>query len=320
VDNILISVRQCWAYGACLLAVLLLWGCAGPGPDPRTLRLETSISADGKRIATLANAGHKSSRVQVMYLDRSETWIDLPTPPWTLNIRFGLQGHRLLITHLDPETYSSELSSIDVDEVGRGAGLRSTIFKGDVLAYPIEVEEGRYLVRHCKFTPVACPWNLIRDGKLEREIHSKYSLQYSQPVVVEGTGFYWMSYKSNDAHRHDPDAIAFPFDESGVFQPLLPAIDHQFDTVACDYIGTRCLQSFREKAEPGPFLYNSKVLFNGTMCNLDGVAGWSDGASMSPDGRFGVKSLAGAFELPRHAVYFEFAPTICQPVVIKHLP
>ncbi len=301
-----------------------LLGCSSSDPDSGPKTIEVSISSDGKRIAVLYNAGEKQSRVQIMYLDRSDKWIDLPTPPRTTSIRFGLLGHQLLLTHLDQEAYFSELSTIDLGVMSADPIPRKILFKGDVLAYPIEVEEGRILVRHCKFTRVVCPWNLIRDGKLEREVVSsdrvQYSLQYGQPVVVRGKGFYWLTYKQENTPEFGPDVLAFSFDEGGVFQPKVPAIDHRLDSVACDYSGARCLHAFTEETSPVLFLYNTKVLFKREICSIDGVAGWSDGASLSPDGRFGVKSLAAGFDKPRHVVYFEFDPAKCEPSVVKHIP
>lgn len=322
--TLLTGVWRITMFSAYALIVFSLAGCTNSGSDSRSKAIEVSISSDGKRIAVLNNSGEKDSRVQVLYLDRSNTWSELPTPPRTTSIRFGLLGHQLLLTHLDQEAFFSELSVIDLGVMSADSIPRKILFRGDVLAYPIEVEEGRILVRHCKFTRVVCPWNLIRDGKLEREVVSsdrvQYSLQYRQPVVVRGKGFYWLTYKQENTPEFGPDVLAFSFDEGSVFQPKVPAIDHRLDSVACDYSGARCLHAFTEETSSVLFLYNTKVLFKRETCSIDGIAGWSDGASLSPDGRFGVKSLAAGFDKPRRVVYLEFDPAKCQPSVVKHIP
>lgn len=71
--------------------------------------------------------------------------------------------------------------------------------------------------------------------------------------------------------------------------------------------------------KPGPFIYDAHLHFKDKKCQKNGLTGWSDGMSITPDGNFAVKSLAKDWESSRHVVYMKFQPEICEPIDIHHI-
>jgi hypothetical protein len=115
------------------IASLLLGACASIGPDPRDLRIETSVSSDGQWIAVLKNAGTNQSQVKVMRMDERK-WTAIKAPARTSSIRFGLSPAQLLLTSWkSSENSAAELSAIDVS---RADYSRNILYQGYGLGYP----------------------------------------------------------------------------------------------------------------------------------------------------------------------------------------
>ncbi len=130
------------------LLVLFMTGCGKPDyPSGQRPRLETTISDDGRMVATLVNAGTDQQRLRIKRLQPDGAWEDVKAPPYTQSIRFGLAGHELLLTHYVPELKQGRLVKIDL---GKLPEIQSqTVFQDDYVAIPLEVSPGQFMVRTC---------------------------------------------------------------------------------------------------------------------------------------------------------------------------
>ena len=123
--------------------LLLLSACSRYGSDKPVLH--TTISADGKMVATLVHAGTEKQLLRVRNLDTDTQWRTIQAPPLTRSIRFGLQGHELLLTHARPTPPAHEyLSKLDLDQPDKGL---QKIYEAEDLAFPVEVKPGQVMVR-----------------------------------------------------------------------------------------------------------------------------------------------------------------------------
>ncbi len=307
------------------LGVLVLSACeTKPYED---LRVFATISADGKVIAALTKAESEKSRVRVMYLDKPNQWIDLPTPPNTSSIQFGLQGHELLITSRIGESADSVLSKLDIDKPQKGL---IALYKATGLAYPFEVAAGEYLVRFCppksdnKCHPWFNGWDLIRDGQLiYRYLYTetKFSLNYSQLNIVRGEGFFWMrtpgEYGENEKFPQIR-SLAFPGKDAPKYD--VSGFESNSYDLNCDYTSTRCLKTYIkniDKKGPGNFVYDIQVLYKSKKCLMQGTEGFADRLQMSPDGNHAILSATKVFDSPRHIVVMQFKPNQCEPISVQ---
>jgi hypothetical protein len=302
-----------------------LSACASVGPDPRDLRIETSVSSDGQWIAVLQNSGTEKSKVKVMQMDQRQ-WIDIQAPPLTSSIRFGLRPSQLLLTHWKSNAdATAELSGVDLS---KPSFPRTTLYIGTGLGYPMELEDGQVLVRACYTTSqnrchraVGVHWVLMENGEVKTKYSSTEPLNYSQPNYIRGSGFYWEGFISFDQFKflgfiksgEKASARDFP-DNSIKFKKT------DLETFRCDFSSERCLKSFVPSPKnPGEFQYDTTIIYKSQNCQLTGVLGWSDGMSITPNGLFGVKSLSPSWESSRHVVYIKFQPNACEPTDIQHI-
>jgi hypothetical protein len=299
-----------------------LSACASVGPDPRDLRIETSVSSDGQWIAVLQNAGTEKSKVKVMQMDQRQ-WIDIQAPPLTSSIRFSLRPSQLLITHWRSNAEAaSELSTVDLS---KPSFPRITLYTGTGLGYPVELEDGKVLVRACYTTSqnrchraVGIYWVLVENGEAKTKYSSTEPLNYSQPNYIKGIGFYWNQYQTNE--KLPPTSIGFSIDGAALNSKYFPQKSIRDGGYSCAATSERCLKAFianRGKAES--FIYDVKVEYLKKICSANGLAGWSDGMSLAPNGLFGVKSLSKSLESTRHVAYIKFEPNVCEPTDIQHI-
>lgn len=307
----------------CITTILAaLSACASVGPDPRDLRIETSVSSDGQWIAVLQNAGTDKSKVKVMQMAQ-RNWMDIQAPPLTSSIRFGLSPSQLLLTHWKSNADSAaELSSVDLS---KPSFPRNTLYTGTGLGYPMELEEDQILVRACYTTSqnkchraVGVHWVLLENGEAKTKYSSAEPLNYSQPNSIRGVGFYWNQYQTIE--QSPPSSIGFRIDGRAVSSEYFPQVSIRDGEYSCAATDERCLKAFitnRGKAES--FIYDVKIEYKKQHCSAGGLAGWSDGMSLTPNGLFGVKSLSPSWDSPRHVVYMKFQSDACQPTDIQHI-
>lgn len=300
---------------------LLLSACASIGPDPRELRIETSVSSDGQWIAVLQNPSTDTSQVKVMRMDERK-WIDIKAPARTSSIRFGLNPSQLLLTSWKSKQDSA--AELSIIQVNQGDYPRTTLYEGYGLGYPLELEDGLILVRNCYTTiqnrchrVVGVHWLLIEDGKVKTRYTSVRPINYSQPNYIRGLGFYWNVYKTSELAP--PESIGFHLIGWPVDGEKFPQTSIRDGGQDCDYQNIRCMKPYvTNKGKPGPFIYDVYFHFKDKKCQKDGLSGWSDGMSITPDGNFGVKSLAKDLESSRKVVYIKFQPDTCEPIAIQH--
>jgi hypothetical protein len=313
------------------LLLLLVTGCGKPDypPNPKPT-LHTTISADGQMVATLLNAGTDKQRLRVMRLDRDGGWQEISAPPLTQTIRFGLQGHQLLLTHHVQEQKQDRLVTLNLDE-SNSAPL--TIYQADQLGFPQHISPKEYLVRQCSRARaekgnLECKnifeyrWVMVANGKQilqlgDREIPARYSL----PTIVN-RGVIWISEQIGVDDDPHPKIFAAALPDGQV--PVFPRerLEKNTASIACDQAAQRCLRRFVSNlGQKGgvPFLYDVDVMFSEKRCKLIGVAGSSDGVSVTPDGLAGVMSLAAQYDKPRAVVVFRFAANSCEPISIRHI-
>lgn len=316
-------------FGIAMSALMLLAtlsGCKPAYPPNERLTLYATISADAKMIASLTNIGSEKVRLRVFRLDDSKDWQELEAPRYTTSIQFGLHGHELLLTHHVGDGEVSELSKWNLDDPSKGL---QRIFQGNGLVFPIEVGDGRYLIRSCPLTteqkchPWFNVWQLVKQNKLLHAYTNERRLNYSWPNVVQGQGFFWMK-MVGEYVQDEPfpsfRRIAFPDGNMPNFQ--LNELGPDTANIRCDFKTERCLRIYIKNwnsKKPGAYIYAQEVLIPNGRCDLSGVSGYFDEIFLTPDGNAAVMSLAAASDKPRHIVVAHFKPGQCEPAQIQHI-
>lgn len=307
-----------------LLALVLLLGCDKPEyPPNKRPTLYTTISADGLMVATLSEIGMKKPLLRFIRLDDDKGWQELPVPPYTNSIRFGLTGYELLLTNYIGEARIADLSKWDLAAPENGP---QRIYRADGLGFPIEVTPGEYLVRACRTGEknyCGSVWDLVKEGELTHRYNSDRILSYSQPNIVEGEGFFWTPNRGDrrEGEVH-PRVRGFAFPDGKLPHLETGHLGEDTAYVRCDYKADRCLRRYIKnwgKKGPGNFVYDVEVLLGQTRCQTQGSEGFSDGLSLTPSGNAAVMSLATGYDQPRHVVVMRFTPGQCEPASIQYL-
>lgn len=303
--------------GSLLLALMGTLSACGKQEIPV---LHTTISVDGQIVATLLHAGTDKQQLRVRNLGTANSWHTLQAPPLTQSIRFGLQGHELLLTHRRPTppkfTY---LSKLDLDQPDKAP---QRIYEAYELAFPVEVSPGQVLVRtgdsHQQGSfSTGVYWIVVGPEKQIQKVGPK-SMPYAAPNIV-GSGFFWMEDQIgiNDEAHPKLHQFAFP----GGKAPDIPAETFEKNTfdVICDRRADRCLRQYITNLRKGePFIYDVEVMLGSERCQVRGVAGISDDVSITPDGKTSVMSLASAYGNPRHVVVMQFRSNQCEAISVQH--
>ncbi|MFM2276235.1 MAG: hypothetical protein RL211_2107 [Pseudomonadota bacterium] len=215
--------------------------------------LHTTISADGKMVATLVHAGTDQQLLRVRNLDTDTSWRTIQAPPFTRTIRFGLQGHELLLTHQQPEPSAvNYLSRLDLARSDQG--LQKIYESENGLAFPVEVQLGQVMVRTHKPADFKTGkvslsdsyWVLIGPGKQIQKVGPESILPYDAPNIVN-TGFFWTEEQVGKQKEAHPLVLSFPF--PGGVAPAISRerLDKNTWTVDCDRSMQRCLRTFISK-------------------------------------------------------------------------
>jgi hypothetical protein len=306
--------------------------CEKPDYPPKERpTLKATISSDGRLIAVLDRGGVGRPRLRIKWLDRNEPWRELPVPMYTNSIRFGLDGYGLLMTHrIENDMSMAQLVRWDLNDINKEVQL---IYRGPRLVFPIEVRPGQILVRSCQQEVtsgasrcdrgVGVVWLLLEsNGRVVPVTPPGAPVVYSQPNVTS-KGFFWLSdFDSTKMKSVDQSLLLisypFPGGESPKFDVERLSLDPDID---CDFNLERCLWGFKSGLHPetGEYQFNTKIIFKSLTCQPDGLQGYADERAVTPDGRFGVMSVAERYDLPRHVVFMEFQAGHCEPVSIQHL-
>jgi hypothetical protein len=295
-------------------------------------RLETTISSDGKLVATLARSGAEDPLLRIKWLDKDEPWQTLPAPMFTNSIRFGLKGYGLLLSHALPDDLTvGQLTRWDLGDLRKES---EAIYQGPHLAFPVEVKPGEYLVRTCepyRDQPDSCrrggstSWMLVSANHEPVTLTpNNRNITFSQPNVTD-KGFFWVAdhVKPPAPKSLELLAYALPDGEAPRFDlTRIPAADPVSAHVDCDQSMQRCLHHYMAGYRPnsgGKFIWAPEVIFDSQVCKVEGVSGYLDTPTITPDGRTAVLAVAPAYDQPRHLVVLRFAPGQCEPVSIEHL-
>lgn len=292
-----------------------------PNPKPT---LFTTISSDGKLIAALDKMGKEAPRLRIKWIDKNEPWQELQAPPFTNDIRFGLTGYGLLLTHYLPgKAREAQVTRWDVSDLSQPS---ETLYIGTNLAFPIEPTPGQVLVRSCTpydWKPDSCSadWFLVLpNGTAQQITPKKDSLLYRQPNITPG-GFFWFDRHSKQEKREYRSVLAYALPSGREPEVDVSMLNKFTMDLVCDYQTQRCLHGFLAGKNPvtGHFIYDIEIFEGSNRCRPTGLTGWSDGQSVTPDGRMAVMSLAQAYDSPRHVVVMHFKPGQCEPTLINHL-
>jgi hypothetical protein len=319
----------------CVFSILMLSTCDAEKPKyPIHARptIEATISSDGKLVATLARSGHEEPLLRIKWLDKDEPWQTLPAPMFTNSIRFGLKGYGLLLSHALPDNLAlGQLTRWDLGDLNKES---EAIAQLPELAFPIEVKPGEYLVRTCDaYTdpPDSCrrkggtSWLLVKANQEPVKLTPNYkSITFSQPNVTD-KGFFWVDRIPVPPNSQLPKLLAYPLPggEAPRFDVArIPMKDDASTHVDCDRSMQRCihLDMAGERRELGNrFLWAPEVIYGQEVCKVEGVSGYVDYRSMTPDGRAAVMAVAPEYDQPRYVVVLRFAPGQCAPTSIEHL-
>lgn len=306
--------------GMIAVSVMLLMAACKP-VETFDLIVEASVSSDGQWIAVLTGRGSEKSKVKVMNMSERK-WIDIHAPARTSSIRFGLKSTDLLLTHYySNETSEAELGLISLVD---GQYKRSTLFKGFGLDFPLEIESGQYLVRGCYpmstlscHRVVAVNWLLIKNQKVEVEYSANIALNYSQPNYIRGVGFYWNIYKTKE--EEPPESFGFKLDGTEIDGKTLPAVDIKHGSPSCDYKNIRCINTFVRDTAETPWFYGIYIKKGNEHCKVQDLYGFVDYMSISPNGMYGISSLANNYKSKRRVVYMVFPDENCLPKRVEQI-
>lgn len=300
--------------------LLILTSCGNAKTEQHFL--DTSISADGKTIAILSDAGMVSSKVKVINT-LNKQWIDINAPARTTSIRFGINPDDIYLTYrLASDSSDSELLNINLST---SEFNRTTVYKGYGLIYPIELEDKQILIRACNpdgslncSRGAGVHWLLVKNNIPTTIYKSNIALNYAQPNYIRGKGFYWNIYKTDPTDIHE--SVGFAIDGTEIKSESLPLDDVAEGAFACDYKNARCLKPFvkDEKNTRGSFTFGINGTLEKDNCRINEVFGYIDRISITPDGKHSSVSLAQDAWSKRRIVYMNFDEKKCEPVVIDY--
>lgn len=316
-------------------AALLLAACDVEKPKypiHASPRIETTISSDGKLVATLARSGTEEPLLRIKWLDKDEPWQTLPAPMFTNSIRFGLKGYWLLLSHALPDNLAmGQLTRWDLGDLNKES---DAIVQLPDLAFPVEVKPGEYLVRTCKpyaAEPDSCRsgggtfWLLVKANQEPVRLTPNHkSITFGQPNVTD-KGFFWVDRIPVPPNSQLPKLLAYPLPggEAPSFDVArIPMKDDADTHVYCDQSTRRCLHldmAGMRRELGNKFLWVPEVIYGQEVCKVEGVSGYLDEPSMTPDGRAAVLAVAPTNDQARHVVVLRFAPGQCAPTSIEHL-
>ena len=291
--------------------------------------LHTTISADGKMVVALANAGTERQLLRVRKIPMDSTWRTVPVPPFTQTVRFASEGHSLLMTYHQPQYNRSVLARLDLDNPD---SVPQKIFEAQHLAFPVEISPGRVMVRTRELPSTNDPskrapiggyhWIVIGPGQQVANVGPSWVLPYPAPNIV-GNGFFWTEEQMDAKKQAHPLVMSYPLPGGSAPVFARDRLDKNTWSVACDQTATRCLRKYitnRDQKPAATYIYDVDVLFGNERCKLlQDLAGAQDEVSVTPDGNAAIMSLAKGHTQPRHVVVMRFQLRQCEPVSVQHL-
>lgn len=165
-----------------LLVILMLWAVMSPSSPSGFLQygaryrsaLQTTISADGQMVAVI-QVRPSAKELQVRHLVNDKAWRDIPLPPLTKNISFGLTGYELLIVFRKSETNTDVLAKLDLSQPSKPVEI---IYEDHYLSYPVEVSHNKIMVRTMSVDP--------KTGKLDNYSSSGVLVEKGKTPVLLG--------------------------------------------------------------------------------------------------------------------------------------
>ena len=324
--------------GCLLLAmaavVFLTAGCEKPDyPSKVTPSLYPTISSDGKMVVTIDDKGKNHPRLTIYRLGDGTVQAEtVNAPPWTYGIRFGLQGHDLLVTHFVGDRWVSDLLKWNLDKLLEPP---EQIFRALRVEFPLEISPGIYLVKTSKPSEKDPGTSDIYSGYrrlisrkeiLKSEIMSPTfypSRTSAWPNYVEGKGFFWMY---GDKPKEPPffPKIAYPDGDGPDLAYLESVYEKNTTSIKCDYHGKRCLRQFiaGKQADGASYDYDLEVLYGRQRCPLDMpelAGGWIDNYELTPDGNTAVVTLSDNAEAPLRGIVIRFKEGQSAPVSVQTL-
>lgn len=302
-------------------------GCEKPRyPTAERPFLQTTISSDGQMVAALDRIGTETPRLRVIKLDDGSNWKELPVPPYTTSISFGLKGYELLLTHHVGDHDVANLLKWDLAEPSKPM---EKIYRSSGLVFPMEISLGEYLVRECRQEidyPEVCKkiggnqWVVVTSERILGTFSKPIGIgSYSQPNVIDGKGLFWKSLKGGQKGGYQneeseaPPFLVVPF--IGEEFPDLNKLEvegSETTNLRCDFYAERCLRSFvSHKDRDRLFVYDLDVLYKGLRCHVEGLQGYSDGVSLAPYGNAAVMSLAPRYDHVRNVIVMHFESGRC---------
>lgn len=303
-------------------------------PSKENLSIESTISSDGQIIAVLSNSSEKNKKLNILRLSDSKGWQELPLPRFTTSIRFGLQGHNLLLTHKIPgDGLAKQLTKWNLDDWKNES---EALFEGPALDFPLQISSTEYMVRTCRpfehekicKNGATYFWILFDSNKQPVKVGAA-SNAYSQPNIFD-RGFFWVKQAEdltspileNATKRQSPRILSYALPNGTI--PIVDSSKLKRGTtdLSCDKQMKRCLRKYNKNDEEGltgRFIYEIEIFFGSESCHAEGISGYSDGMSITPDGSAAVISLAADYDQPRHIVLMKFDNHQCKPMSIQHL-
>lgn len=308
--------------------------------------IQTTISSDGRLLAILENAATKEPHLRVKDLHGDHAWQTYAAPALTTSIRFGNQGHVLLLTHYTPgEMGASVLLRVDLDAPAPAPEQESdkedethtlppatVLHQGPFLRHPIETADGNTLVRTCVSTTgkdgkntcltsgLGTYWVLLKPDQKPVNVTKRNKAELQSQPNLTSSGFFWVKGAAPEDGRPHPDLASYPLPGGKAPKYDVSRLTRG-DRLSCDLGAQRCLRQFIETIDPATdrYVYGLDVIYGDQTCPLDGVQGYSDGQSVTPDGRTAVFSLAEDAQASREVVVLSFTPGRCEPDQVRRI-
>ena len=289
--------------------------------------MHTTISADGRMVAALWNAGTKAQVVCVRDLEKGTHWRSINSPPLSQSIRFASQGHDLLLTYSTPISNQNVLARLETDRPD--AEVIKT-HAAEHLAFLVEISPCRVMVRTRGRSDPNNPkshvfsgyyWIVVGPNGRVEKVGPESILPYPAPNIV-GDGFFWMEQQMDETLEAHPLVLPFALPGGSIPKIERSRFEKNTHNVACDRSANRCLRWYvanRYERPVKPYIYDVAISLGPANCKVPGVSGNSDGVSITPDGSAGVFALTTARGRPRHVVVLRFQPSICEATIVQHI-
>ena len=282
--------------------------------------LDASISEDGNYVALLNHDVKKNNEIWILNTGKPGSQREL-TPAFAVtSLKFGLKNNELLFTYRSKKEKFDSLAMWNLNNLDSPP---VTIFNAPSLAYPIDLGDGKYMIRSRldgdrKSYLSGFQWVLVGNGKVQA-IEPKFVLPHAYPNIFE-SGFYWLEEKVFDKYEAYPKILSFPLPNGEA--PKIRGNQFPKNTwaISCDRLGLRCLRSYLSNPnQSGDYLYGLDIVMikDGEQCKVQDSLGVINRVSITANGNAAIASYAQKGSQQGYVLIMNFQPGKCLPIIVR---